>query len=237
MYNILEILPTRWRGLLDYDVTINNIDFYECLKVLNNNLNNENETFGDDLKIFPPKDKIFNALECSPILGTKLVIIGQDPYHKEGQAMGLSFSVPEGVAIPPSLQNIYKELRNDIDDFVIPKHGNLEKWAKQGVLLLNSTLTVREASPMSHAKYWKDFSEILLKYLSDKTENLVFLLWGDHSRSKKKFIDCKKHYILECVHPSPLSANRGGWFGNKHFSKCNALLKEMGKTEIDWKLN
>jgi|APSaa5957512535_1039671.scaffolds.fasta_scaffold74994_3 uracil-DNA glycosylase len=235
MFDILEFFPTRWRGILDNKN--NTIYLLDCISNLNKNLNNEEEIFGDDLKIFPPKEKIFYALECSPILDTKVVIIGQDPYHREGQAMGLSFSVPKGISIPPSLQNIYKELRNNIDGFVIPNHGNLEKWAKQGVLLLNSTLTVREASPMSHAKIWKDFSEILLQYLSDKTSNLVFLLWGEHSRSKKKFIDCEKHHILECVHPSPLSANRGGWFGNKHFSKCNNLLKEMGKTEINWSLD
>ena len=162
----------------------------------------------------------------------KVILLGQDPYHQKGQAMGLSFSVPENIKIPPSLVNIYKELKTDCNLQLL--HGDLTKWAKQGVLLLNTSLTVRESCPNSHQKYWRPFTDNLIKYISDNKEGLVFLLWGGHAKNKKKLIDFNKHYVLEANHPSPLSANRGGWFGCKHFSKTNDFLQKNGKKEICW---
>ena len=162
----------------------------------------------------------------------KVVIIGQDCYHGEGQAMGLSFSVPKGIKIPPSLRNIYKEL---YEGEKIPEHGDLTQWAEQGVLLLNAALTVKPKTPGSHLKLWKPVTDNIIKKLSSEKTDLVFILWGNFAKKKIKLIDVNKHHILTSSHPSPLSANRGGWWGSKHFEKCNQILESKGKSRIKWK--
>ncbi|WP_291949417.1 uracil-DNA glycosylase [Campylobacter sp.] len=185
--------------------------------------------------IYPPNNLIFNAFNLTPLENLKLVILGQDPYHHKNQAMGLSFSVPYGVKIPPSLLNIYKELFNDLN-IPIAKHGNLTKWAKQGILLLNSILSVKANNPASHMNFgWQNFSDNVILKLSEKKENLIFLLWGNYAKNKKNLIDQNKHFILEAAHPSPLA--RGAFFGCKHFSISNNILKQLGKEPIDWDLN
>lgn len=183
---------------------------------------------------YPPGKLIFNAFNLCPFDKVKVVIIGQDPYHEPGQAHGLSFSVADGVAFPPSLQNIFKEIQMDTGA-PIPSSGNLTRWAEQGVLLLNATLTVRAHQAASHQrKGWEQFTDAAIKALSAERENLVFILWGGYARSKASLIDTSRHLILQSVHPSPLSANRGGWFGNHHFSRCNEYLKSHGIEEIKW---
>lgn len=183
---------------------------------------------------YPPAKLIFNAFNLCPFDDVKVVIIGQDPYHEPGQAMGLSFSVADGVAMPPSLQNIFKEIQQDLGA-PIPASGDLSRWARQGVLLLNATLTVRAHQAASHQrKGWERFTDAAIRALSAERDHLVFILWGGYARSKAPLIDRTKHLILESVHPSPLSANRGGWFGNHHFSRCNEWLKEQGKEPIEW---
>ena len=183
---------------------------------------------------FPPAKLVFNAFNLCPFNKVKVVILGQDPYHELGQAMGLSFSVPDGVMLPPSLQNIYKEIHSDLGK-PIPTSGDLTRWAKQGVLLLNATLTVRAHEANSHqALGWQNFTDAAIAALSNHREHVVFMLWGGFARSKKRLIDTNRHFIIESVHPSPLSANRGGWFGQHQFSRCNAYLKQQGLGEIDW---
>lgn len=183
---------------------------------------------------YPPGSLIFNAFNLCPFDRVKVVIIGQDPYHEPGQAQGLSFSVPEGVPFPPSLQNIFKEIQLDLGK-PMPPTGDLTRWAEQGVLLLNATLTVRAHQAASHQRHgWEQFTDAAIRALSAERENLVFILWGGYARSKAQLIDRLRHLVLESVHPSPLSANRGGWFGNHHFSQCNAYLREHGEQEIDW---
>ena len=183
---------------------------------------------------YPSEDRIFNAFNLCPFDKVKVVILGQDPYHEQGQAMGLSFSVPEGIMLPPSLQNIYKEIQNDLGK-PIPASGDLTRWAKQGVLLLNATLTVRAHIANSHQTLgWQNFTDAAIEALNAHREHIVFMLWGGFARSKKRLIDANRHCIIESVHPSPLSANRGGWFGQHQFSRCNAYLKEQGLGEIDW---
>ncbi len=183
---------------------------------------------------FPPAKLVFNAFNLCPFDKVKVVILGQDPYHEQGQAMGLSFSVPEGIMLPPSLQNIYKEIQSDLGK-PIPTSGDLTRWAKQGVLLLNATLTVRAHAANSHqALGWQNFTDAAIAALSNRREHVVFMLWGGFARSKKRLIDANRHFIIESVHPSPLSANRGGWFGQHQFSRCNAYLKQLGLDEIDW---
>ena len=182
---------------------------------------------------FPPGKLVFNAFNLCPFDKVKVVILGQDPYHEQGQAMGLSFSVPEGIMLPPSLQNIYKEIQNDLGK-PIPTSGDLTRWAKQGVLLLNATLTVRAHIANSHQTLgWANFTDAAIEALSAHREHVVFMLWGGFARSKKRLIDANRHCIIESVHPSPLSANRGGWFGQHQFSRCNAYLKQQGLDEID----
>jgi uracil-DNA glycosylase len=167
----------------------------------------------------------------------KVVIIGQDPYHGKGQANGLAFSVNDGIAHPPSLINIFKELNSDLG-IGYPKSGDLSPWASQGVLLLNATLTVRTAEAASHQKQgWEIFTDKVIETISTNNNGIVFLLWGGYAQKKKKLIDAQRHLVLESGHPSPLSANRGYWFGNRHFSKCNAYLKSKGNTPIDWHLD
>ena len=183
---------------------------------------------------YPPGSLIFNAFNLCPFDRVKVVIIGQDPYHEPGQAQGLSFSVPEGVPFPPSLQNIFKEIQLDLGR-PMPPTGDLTRWAEQGVLLLNATLTVRAHQAASHQRHgWEQFTDAAIRALNAERENLVFILWGGYARSKAQLIDRSRHLVLESVHPSPLSANRGGWFGNHHFSQCNAYLREHGEQEIDW---
>ncbi len=183
--------------------------------------------------IFPAEDNIFKAFELSSFANTKVVILGQDPYHNEGQAQGLSFSVPDNVKIPPSLINIYKELMLDLKIKPNPS-GNLERWANQGVLLLNSALTVEKNLPGSHAKTpWVDFTEAVIELLSSNKQNLVFLLWGAHAQQKAQLIDASKHLILTASHPSPFSAYKG-FFGCKHFSRANEYLKMHHLQQINW---
>jgi len=186
-------------------------------------------------RIYPKGDEIFNAFNLTPFNNVKVVILGQDPYHGEGQAHGLCFSVPNGVSHPPSLVNIFKELNSDLG-IKIPKNGNLEKWAKNGVLLLNATLTVRQNQAGSHQKKgWEDFTDSVIKKISINHSGIVFLLWGNFAIAKEKIIDTEKHFILKSVHPSPLSAFRG-FFGCHHFSKTNQILNSINKNEIDWSL-
>ena len=183
---------------------------------------------------FPPAKLVFNAFNLCPFNKVKVVILGQDPYHELGQAMGLSFSVPDGVMLPPSLQNIYKEIHSDLGK-PIPTSGDLTRWAKQGVLLLNATLTVRAHEANSHqALGWQNFTDAAIETINTHREHIVFMLWGGFARSKRRLIDTNRHCIIESVHPSPLSANRGGWFGQHQFSRCNAYLKQYGLGEIDW---
>lgn len=183
--------------------------------------------------IFPPIDKIFNAFNFCSYNDLRVVIIGQDPYHGERQANGLCFSVYEDVKVPPSLVNIFKEIKEDLGK-EIPKHGNLERWAKQGILLINAVLTVEAHKAGSHRKIgWENFTDAVIKNISDNKENVVFLLWGNFAKEKKNLIDKNKHFILEAAHPSPLSAYNG-FFGCKHFSKTNKFLKSKGLREIDW---
>lgn len=183
---------------------------------------------------YPPGRLIFNAFNLCPFDSVKVVIIGQDPYHEAGQAMGLSFSVPDGVAMPPSLQNIFKEIQGDLG-VGVPQSGNLTRWAEQGVLLLNATLTVRAHQAGSHQRHgWERFTDAAISRLSEGRDHLVFILWGGYARSKVSLIDRSRHLVLESVHPSPLSANRGGWFGNHHFSRCNEYLAGHGMDPINW---
>ena len=183
---------------------------------------------------YPPGRLIFNAFNLCPFDSVKVVIIGQDPYHEAGQAMGLSFSVPDGVAMPSSLQNIFKEIQGDLG-IGVPQSGNLTRWAEQGVLLLNATLTVRAHQAGSHQRHgWERFTDAAISRLSEGRDHLVFILWGGYARSKASLIDRSRHLVLESVHPSPLSANRGGWFGNHHFSRCNEYLAGHGMGPINW---
>jgi uracil-DNA glycosylase len=183
--------------------------------------------------VYPPGKEIFRAFDCADFDQIKVVIIGQDPYHGHGQANGLCFSVREGVAMPPSLKNIFKEIQGDLGK-PIPKTGELERWANQGVLLLNATLTVRASSPGSHQnKGWETFTDAVIKQISDQRSHIVFLLWGAYAQKKGEIIDRNKHLVLMSAHPSPFSADRG-FFGCKHFSKTNEYLKSKGVKEIDW---
>ena len=185
-------------------------------------------------KVFPPGSQIFRAFELTPVPQVKVVILGQDPYHGPGQAHGLSFSVPEGVPAPPSLKNIFKEIETDLG-IRMSGYPNLENWARQGVLLLNAVLTVRCAEAASHSKIgWQEFTDAVIRYISDNCEGVVFMLWGNFARTKSELIDHSRHYVLEAAHPSPLA--RGAFFGCKHFSKANTYLTSTGRVPIDWKL-
>jgi len=184
-------------------------------------------------RIYPPGNRIFAAFDYTPFSKVKVVILGQDPYHGDGQAHGLCFSVPDGIALPPSLVNIYKELNTDLG-IPIPISGNLEKWAKQGVLLLNATLTVRANQAGSHQRHgWENFTDEVIRQLSLRHSGLVFILWGSYAQAKEALIDTSRHFILKAVHPSPLSVYRG-FFGCRHFSKTNELLINAGKEPVDW---
>ncbi|EAI7390343.1 uracil-DNA glycosylase [Campylobacter upsaliensis] len=192
------------------------------------------ETLKAGKNIYPPANLTFNAFNLTPLNSLKIVLLGQDPYHKQNQAMGLSFSVPKGVPIPPSLRNIFKELNADLG-VKIPQNGDLSAWARQGVLLLNAIFSVEENKPLSHSLWgWQEFSDNIIKKLSLEKEGLIFILWGKFAQNKKDLIDTKKHFILEAAHPSPLA--RKGFLGCRHFSKCNAILQNLGKEPIKWDL-
>ncbi|VXD12244.1 uracil-DNA glycosylase [Marinoscillum sp. 108] len=183
--------------------------------------------------IYPPGGQIFNAFDLCPVEDTRVVIIGQDPYHGPGQANGLCFSVREGMPMPPSLVNIFKELKGDLGN-EIPSHGSLERWAQQGILLLNATLTVRAHQPGSHQnKGWEEFTDAVIRLLSEKKDGLVFILWGAYAQRKGEIIDSQKHFVIKSPHPSPFSAHRG-FFGSKPFSKANNYLLKNGKESINW---
>ena len=185
-------------------------------------------------RVYPPGSQIFKAFELTPVDKVKVVILGQDPYHGPGQAMGLSFSVPDNVPAPPSLKNIFREIESDLG-IRMSGRPNLEKWASQGVLLLNAILTGRAGVAASHSKIgWEEFTDAVIKYLSDNCNGIVFLLWGNFARSKKALIDSSRHYVLEAAHPSPLA--RGAFFGCRHFSQTNNILISRGLTPIDWQL-
>lgn len=182
---------------------------------------------------YPPGGKIFNAFACTPFERVKVVILGQDPYHEPGQAMGLSFSVPDGVALPPSLRNIYAEIQSELG-VVPPASGDLTRWARQGVLLLNATLTVAQGQAGSHQRRgWEEFTDAAIRALATEREHIVFLLWGAYAGKKADFIDAQRHLVLRSAHPSPLSASRG-FFGNHHFELCNDYLIRTGQTPISW---
>ncbi|MCH5336215.1 MAG: uracil-DNA glycosylase [Campylobacter sp.] len=184
--------------------------------------------------IYPPANLTFNAFNLTPLNSLKIILLGQDPYHQPYQAMGLSFSVPSGIKLPPSLLNIYKELNSDLN-LAVSKNGDLSTWAKQGVLLLNSILSVEANKPASHSSWgWQEFTDRVIEKLSNEKTGLIFMLWGNYAKSKKILIDTNKHFILEAAHPSPLA--RSGFLGCKHFSKANELLRKLGKEEIDWRV-
>lgn len=220
-------LPEDWKNALTDELLSENMD------ALREFLRSEYQA-GES--VYPPANQIFNAFNLTPLSNLKVVILGQDPYHGAGQAMGLSFSVPKTIPKPPSLNNILKEMADDIG--TLPSaHGDLTSWASQGVLLLNSTLTVQQANAGSHqGKGWEQFTDTVIEVINKQTENTVFILWGSYAKKKGKYIDTDKHLILTAVHPSPLSANRGGFFGSKPFSKANSYLQLHGKTAIDWQL-
>jgi uracil-DNA glycosylase len=184
---------------------------------------------------FPPKNLIFSAFNHCNFEDLKVVIIGQDPYHGDNEANGLCFSVNDNIKIPPSLRNIFREINDDFETIFMPASGNLERWSNQGILLLNASLTVEKDIPNSHKHLkWSIFTDEVIKLISDKKQNVVFLLWGNFAHKKGLKIDREKHLVLECGHPSPMSANQGKWFGNKHFSLTNNYLKSIGKPEINW---
>jgi len=197
------------------------------------------QTFLEDEKkagkeIYPARSLYFNALQLTPLENVKVVILGQDPYHGEGQAHGLSFSVPDGVKVPPSLRNIYKELSTSIDGFEIPESGNLTHWAEQGVLLLNAVLTVEKSNAGSHAKKgWETFTDNVIQHINDNQNDVIFLLWGSYAHKKGQLIDTEKHTLLKAAHPSPLSAYRG-FFGCDHFNEVNSILNGICKNKIIW---
>ncbi|WP_113675374.1 uracil-DNA glycosylase [Vallitalea guaymasensis] len=221
-----KIFENDWQELLNDEFD------KEYYKKLRHQLKNEYSNY----TIYPDMYDIFNALHYTSYENVKVVILGQDPYHGPNQAHGLSFSVKKGVRIPPSLVNIYKELNNDLG-YKIPSHGNLTKWAKQGILLLNASLTVRASKPSSHSKIgWQIFTDKIISLLNQREEPVVFILWGNYAISKEKLITSDRHYIIKSVHPSPLSASRG-FFGSKPFSKANDFLKSINKEEIDWQID
>ena len=224
-YNMaLQHFPEDWSQLLNEDYSEK--DLHQLLNLVAKKYQTET--------CFPPKHELFNAFVRCPLDQVKVVLIGQDPYHGFGQANGLAFSVNDGITFPPSLVNIFKELERDLD-IPIPISGNLERWAEQGVLLLNATLSVSEGKAGSHQDIgWETFTDHLIKTLAEEKEHIVFLLWGGFAKKKAKLIPKNKHFILTSGHPSPLSANRGHWFGNRHFSKTNAYLSTLNKEEIEW---
>ena len=221
----MEKAPKTWN---EFFKKLQNEEF--CLK-LNDFLNKEYR----DYTCYPPRELLFNAFRLTPLDKVKVVIVGQDPYHEPGQAMGLSFSVPEGIKVPPSLVNIYKEIAQEYNAKMNFNSGDLTYLAKQGVLLLNSILSVRAHQAMSHnTEEYKMFLASVLEVLDKQTTPIVFLLWGGPARKLKGYLHNPSHLILECIHPSPLAANHGGWFGNNHFTEANRYLREHGLSEVNW---
>ncbi|WP_435980330.1 uracil-DNA glycosylase [Psychrobacter sp. DM4] len=220
-------LPLDWKVALEDELTSDNMDeLREFLK----------QAYQSNDSIYPPAPLMFNAFNLTPLSKVKVVILGQDPYHRPGQAMGLSFSVPKTIPKPPSLNNVLKEMADDIGT-TTSKHGDLTYWAQQGVLLLNSSLTVREGEPNSHQNQgWEQFTDAVINAINEQTEHTVFILWGSKAQKKGKYVNTDKHLILTAVHPSPLAANRGGFFGSKPFSKTNEYLVQHDQTPIDWQL-
>lgn len=222
---MLSNLNTSWQTILNDEIE----------KSYFQNLMKEVEDEYQNQTCFPPKELLFSAFNNCSLEDLKVVIIGQDPYHGEGEANGLCFSVNENIKIPPSLRNIYRELTTDFDSIFLPTSGNLEAWAKQGVLLLNASLTVRKDSPNSHKHLkWNLFTDAVIQNISQEKENVVFMLWGNFAQKKGVKIDRNKHLVLESGHPSPMSANQGKWFGNKHFSQANEYLKKNNLQTINW---
>lgn len=218
-------LEKEWKRIVEHEFT--QPYFKALLKTLEGEYDHET--------VYPPRDLVFNAFNKTPFESVKVVLLGQDPYHGRGQAHGLCFSVPDGVRLPHSLQNIFKELHSDMK-IPVPKRGNLEAWAAQGVFLLNTTLTVRAGKPLSHHGIgWERFTDSVIKTLSERKKGLVFLLWGKNAQTKEMLIDPQKHTLLKAAHPSPFSAERG-FFGCRHFSKTNAILKKEKLGEIDWRI-
>ncbi|WP_298223206.1 uracil-DNA glycosylase [Flavobacterium sp.] len=218
-------LPSDWQTVLVDE--IKKTYYHELMQAVENEYQNT--------ICYPPKDLIFAAFEKCSFENLKVVIIGQDPYHGTGEANGLCFSVNDGVAIPPSLRNIFREINADFDTIFIPNSGNLEHWARQGVLLLNASLTVRKDQPNSHKHLsWQTFTDAVIQKISEEKQQVVFLLWGSFAQKKGLKIDRTKHLVLTSGHPSPMSANQGKWFGNKHFSQTNAYLESIDKKPIEW---
>ena len=220
-------MPEDWKAALAEELTSDNMDNIRAFL---------KQEYQAGKTIYPPAPLIFNAFDLTPLSKVKVVILGQDPYHGPGQAMGLSFSVPKTIPKPPSLNNLLKEMATDIGT-QHSAHGDLTHWAQQGVLLLNSSLTVEAGEANSHqGKGWEQFTDAVIDVINEQTEHTVFILWGSKAKSKGKFIDTNRHLILTAVHPSPLAANRGGFFGSKPFSKANDYLEQFGKAPIDWQL-
>ena len=234
---MIKINQNSWSDLFG------NIIIKEKINYINKELEKELELLDNIIDIFPKPDKILNCFDLCSLEDVKVILLGQDPYINKfdingvvtPQAMGLSFSVPKGINIPPSLKNIYKELKDDLN--IENLHGDLTNWNKQGVLLLNRSLTVREGKSNSHKKMWDGFMEKVVEYINEKKSNCVFILWGNDAKKLKKLINNDKHLILEGTHPSPLGANKGGFFGGKYFSKTNEYLKKYKKNIIDWNLD
>lgn len=222
-----DLLPNDWQEVLKEEFTK---DYWSVLE----------QKVGEayDLNTcYPPKEDVFNAFKYCTFKDVKVVIIGQDPYHGKGQANGLCFSYVGDGKFPPSLKNIFKEISTDLNINMPNDFGDLTSWAKQGVLLLNATLTVTEKKPNSHQKFgWNHFTDAVIQKISEEKEHVVFLLWGGFAQKKETLIDLEKHKVLKATHPSPLGANKGGWFGCQHFSKTNTYLKSIGKHKIEWKL-
>lgn len=222
---LAELIPEKWQKILYEEV---NATYFQKLEAfLDEEWKNE--------QIFPPKDEVFTAFKLTPYKQIKVFVLGQDPYHDDNQAHGLAFSVKPGIKLPPSLRNIYKELETDLG-IPMANNGFLESWAKQGVFMLNTVLTVRAHNANSHAKQgWEIFTEHVLKKVNEREDPVIFLLWGSQAIKKEEHIDTDKHYVISSAHPSPLSAYRG-FFGSKPFSQVNNKLKKLGKTSIDWKI-
>ena len=223
-------MNTCFKATLPWTTPLNDIYEKEFFRTLSEFVAREYST----KKIFPEQENIYRAFELTPFSQVHVVIIGQDPYHDDGQAQGLCFSVADGVPVPPSLRNIYKEIENDMSIKKDFNNGNLESWASQGVFLLNAVLTVVAHTPASHkGKGWEEFTDSVIKTISEQHEHVVFMLWGNYARSKESLIDTTKHLVITTTHPSPFSAYKG-FFGCKHFSKCNTYLKKHNKKEIFW---
>lgn len=225
MQSINPQIEESWKSILQDEF---NASYFEDLTSF---LREEKKKYS----VYPPGQLIFSAFNHTPFNRVKIVILGQDPYHGPGQAHGLCFSVPENIPQPPSLVNIFKEIESDLG-IPVPASGNLTRWAEQGVLLVNAILTVRANTPTSHQnKGWEKFTDAVIRNLSEKRKNLIFLLWGNYAQAKESLIDSNRHYILKAAHPSPLSAYRG-FFGCRHFSKTNEILNDLGLNEIDWRI-